>query len=123
VRYSLPGGAQETGETLQQAVIRECQEEIACTIETQDILYVADFFKYKAVPQPHTRHQLEILFQCSVPESYTPRNGTKPDKHQVAVEWLELHDLAKIVLSPRQLISLLHGIGQNGQAVYAGSID
>ena len=123
VCYALPGGAQETGETLREALIRECREEIGCTIKLQDILHVADYFKYKPLPQPSTRHQLEILFQCDVPESYRPQNGPKPDKHQIAVVWIDLQELDRYRLSPQGIAPLLENLGQNEQAVYAEAID
>ena len=41
--YGLPGGGQENGETLVEALIRECQEEISATIEVKDVLYIRDY--------------------------------------------------------------------------------
>jgi 8-oxo-dGTP diphosphatase len=44
-RYCLPGGSPHPGETLLQALQRECAEEIGCVIDVLDLLHVADFYK------------------------------------------------------------------------------
>ncbi|WP_246521350.1 NUDIX domain-containing protein [Ornithinibacillus massiliensis] len=37
----LPGGGQEPGETLKEAVIRECREEIGVKVEVNELLFVS----------------------------------------------------------------------------------
>ena len=59
VRYTLPGGALESGETLHQAVIRECEEEINTAVEAYDVLHIADFFIPKFKPEPYWQINLE----------------------------------------------------------------
>lgn len=36
--YILPGGGQEHGETLKEAVVRECLEETGLQVETEELL-------------------------------------------------------------------------------------
>lgn len=43
VIYSLLGGGQESGESIHEALIRECMEEISAAIEIGDILFVRDY--------------------------------------------------------------------------------
>lgn len=107
IRYTLPGGAQETGETLQQALQRECLEEIATEVQADKIIHIRDFFKRKSLPEPHIRHQLEILFECRISESYIPKSGSKPDKHQIGIEWIAIDELSSHTLSPGFLSDLL----------------
>ncbi len=40
--WSLPGGAVELGETLQEAIVREVQEEIGLTVEVVELVAVLD---------------------------------------------------------------------------------
>jgi len=122
IRYTLPGGALESGETLHQAVIRECIEEINTSVEAFDVLHIADFFIPKLEPQPYTRHQLEILIQCQTPKNYKPNSGTEPDKHQVGVEWVALDDLAQTTISPHFFAELLMNLTSKQHKVYIGSV-
>jgi len=122
IRYTLPGGALESGETLHQAVIRECIEEINTPVEAFDVLHIADFFIPKLEPQPYTRHQLEVLIQCQTPENYILNSGSEPDKHQVGVEWIALSGLAKITVSPHFFAELLIHLEAKKHKVYVGSV-
>ncbi|BCG65220.1 MAG: 8-oxo-dGTP diphosphatase [Methyloprofundus sp.] len=122
IRYTLPGGALESGETLHQAVMRECIEEIDTTVEAYDVLHIADFFIPKLKPQPYTRHQLEVLIQCQVPDDYIPCCGPDPDKHQVDVAWLDLNTLEDHTISPNFFGELLLKLNSKQHQVYVGSV-
>lgn len=88
-RFVLPGGAPEVNETLEQGLQRECREEIGTSVQVVELLHVADLFRPRSNEPSITRHQLEMVFCCEVPETYEPRNGSHPDKHQVDVIWLD----------------------------------
>jgi ADP-ribose pyrophosphatase YjhB (NUDIX family) len=121
-RYALPGGAQNLGETLAQALNRECQEEIDTSVEIVRLLHIADFFKHRDTDPPSRRHLLEILFECTVPSGYTPRSGYRPDKHQIGVVWMPVANLPAVKLVPASLTTYLSESGGDA-AVYLGEID
>ena len=120
-RYSLPGGAQEPGETLAEALIRECREEIGTDVRVRELLHVADYFKPRETVPPSQRQVVELVFSCDVPRDYRPHNGHRPDRRQVEVTWVPLPSLHQLPLVPRSLIAVLTQPQRSG--VYLGTID
>ena len=119
-RYALPGGAQEHGERLTDALQRECKEEIGTRVEVIDLLFVGDYFKLRQTTPPTRRQLLEFLFACSVETDYQPRNGPRPDKHQVDVLWVPVNRLEEINLVPADYVKLLAKQGRS--RVYVGQL-
>ena len=122
-RFALPGGGQDLGETLEQALHRECMEEIGTRVKIGDLVYVADYFKPRDTNPRSTRQLVEFLFDCTVPDDYAPINGYHPDKHQVEVVWARLTELADMPLYPRSLTTYLAGSRESTGTVYLGTID
>ena len=120
--FALPGGSQDAGETLHEALERECFEELGARVEIQDLLHVADFFKEKRTDPPSTRHQVEFLFNCSLPPDYRPRNGPKPDRTQIEVVWVPLGDLPGLVFYSASMSPLLEYLSNRYRDVYLGLI-
>lgn len=121
-RFVLPGGAQDAGETLGAALQRECLEEIGCEVTVKGLLYVADFFKPRSRSPGAFRQQVEYLFQCAVPNQYTARNGSRPDKHQTSVDWVSIRQLSSIEIFPACITELLSTDNLAAHPIYLGEI-
>lgn len=121
--YTLPGGGQDVSETLEQALLRECEEEIGATVEIGPLLSVADFFKQRDTAYPSVRHLIEFHFACALPQDYRPVSGAHPDKHQVDVVWLPLSELSQVALFPKDLGRHLQSLAASVSLGYLGVID
>ena len=121
-RFALPGGGQDTGESLHEALQRECEEEIGTRVEIGPMLHVADFIKLRDTDPPTRRHVLDLLFLCQVPEGYEPRNGPSPDKHQVEVIWAELIQLGEMPLFPPYLADCISRLDESQRPLYLGRV-
>jgi len=122
-RFALPGGAQDPGESLIDALNRECLEEIGSAVEMPELVHVADFIKLRDTQPPTHRHVVDFLFRCTLGDDYLPRNGPKPDRHQVEVLWVELAALQQTPLFPHYLSSCIPGLVDADRTFYLGKFD
>jgi 8-oxo-dGTP diphosphatase len=121
-RYALPGGGQDRGETLHECLLRECCEEIATKVSIVGLAHVANAFKPLDAKMVSYRQQVEFIFHCEVPKNYRPRQGHRPDKNQVGVEWVSLSRLDKIDLRPRGMATLIRRAAAGKSPIYAGTL-
>lgn len=120
--YLFPGGGQEKGEELKDAVVRECIEEIGVEVAVRDLLFVREYIgkNHQFAEWDHHIHQVEFYFACSVDDNAQFANGTNPDDHQVGVEWVWIADLGDIRVYPHALVEKLQS-GMYGPC-YIGDI-
>ena len=129
VWYCLPGGGQQPGETLEEALLRECQEEIGAAVEIGQIVFARDYIGENhefAAFEPDV-HQVEIMFQCRLAEGERPGRGLAPDSHQTGFEWLDLDRLDDYRFYPAALKDALASLASGGSigpgARYLGDVN
>lgn len=124
--FILPGGGQEYGENLMEAVKRECVEEIGTTVEVGDLIFVRDYIgknhEYAADERERQVHALELMFRCTLPLNCTVQVGDHPDEGQVGVEWLPLSEIMHFRLYPKAIRQHLMELPlhSNPRTVYLG---
>jgi 8-oxo-dGTP diphosphatase len=119
--YYLPGGGQEKFETLEDALKRECLEEIDAKVIVGDLLFVRDYISRNhefAAFDPNF-HQVDFFFECTLETGEIPRNGSNPDSTQLGVHWLPLRELESANFYPAKLKSAL--LARN--RVYLGDVN
>jgi 8-oxo-dGTP diphosphatase len=107
--YYLPGGGQEKFETLENALKRECLEEIDARVIVGDLLFVRDYISRNhefAAFDPNF-HQVDFFFECRLEPDQIPKNGASPDSTQLGVYWLPLSDLETAKFYPSKLKTAL----------------
>jgi ADP-ribose pyrophosphatase YjhB (NUDIX family) len=121
----LPGGGQEPGEPLHEALRRECREEVNAEIEIHDLRYVRDYISTNhefADTEPFT-HQLDMMFFCTLQPGAQVGLGSVPDTGQIDVDWIPLGDLVKARLYPLALARVLASPDAVDTPVYLGDVN
>lgn len=103
--YSLPGGGQDTYETLQEAIVRECREETGYNVVPVrfSALYeeICDNPKTREL-YPDYIHKMYHIFICKLKNEETV-SPTEIDVMQLESEWININDLNKIHILPEFL--------------------
>lgn len=104
--YLLPGGGQNHGETLIQAVQRECLEEIGAAVEVGNLLFVREYISanHELAQFDDSIHQIEFMFACKLLEPVGSQTLSETDAMQTGVEWLKIANLADMRFYPTSLI-------------------
>jgi len=122
--YILPGGGQEHGETLIQALQRECLEEIGCTVDVGRLLWLREYIgrNHEFAEVHKDLHGMELMFECRLPPGAEPRAGTNPDDGQVGLAWLEVRTIGDKLFYPQALKPVLQRPWSDSP-VYLGDVN
>jgi len=125
--YLCPGGGQEHGETFHATLLRECMEEIGCSVEIGELLFIREYVgkNHEHASFDFNVHQVEFYFACQLIQGEkTNFQPTNPDSHQIGLEWVTIKDLSIFRLYPKELKKYLQQYC-NGQVtpIYLGDIN
>jgi 8-oxo-dGTP diphosphatase len=123
--FSFPGGGQEAGETLHQALQRECLEELGIKIEIGTLRYIREYFgeNHEFADHDSEAHQVEFIFICSIATPLPEMSMIKPDPGQVGITWLPVKDLTSYRLYPKFIRALLETAPDLSGPVYLGDVN
>lgn len=118
--YALPGGRQQPGETLHEALQRECVEEIGAKVQIGRLLFVREYVhaRHELAGRGRDQHKVELMFACDLQENASDTDSKDVD--QTAIEWIPLEQLHEVNVFPRRLRQLSALIDSKDAPVYWG---
>ncbi|GGU29132.1 NUDIX hydrolase [Lentzea flava] len=113
--YSIPGGAQDVGETIGRTVIREVKEETGIDVEPTEIIGVYSDPKHViAYTDGEVRQQFSICFRAQ------PTGGElRTSSESSEVHWISRRDLEELNIHPSIRMRIEHGFNEHRDPFFA----
>ncbi len=121
--FVLPGGGQNTGETLHDAIVRECLEETGYTIYPVRFAALCEVIcddESMRVQYPEYIHKMYHIFICGL-HNIAVKIPTEADSMQIGSAWIDINELHHIRLLPKALGANIQKVISGESSVFLGS--
>jgi 8-oxo-dGTP diphosphatase len=122
--YILPGGGQEFGETLIDALHREVREEVGSSIKNTKLVFVREYIgkNHEHSERDKSLHIISHIFTCDIEEEN--KYQLEPDPDQIGLEWIEIKELKNYNFYPKDFIAILMELNaEKRNETYIGDIN
>ncbi len=108
VYWVIPGGGVEEGETRENALMRECFEELGVSVKIRDLILEIDSEKPETLSQKEYFYLVDII-DGVLGSGQGPEFKNNPGySGQYDIEWVKITDLADIDLKPRAIKDVIY---------------
>lgn len=121
--YSLPGGGQNTYETLREAIVRECIEETGYTVTPVRFSALCEEICLSERTKelyPEYIHKMYHIFLCKLENKKTVK-PTEIDDMQIESIWIDINNLDKIHMQPECLNGNIKKLINDDQVMFLGA--
>ena len=119
--YALPGGGQNPGETLMEAVKRELLEETGYSVKPMRLSGIYERVADRPGQDGDGQcHKIYFIFLCRL-LSNKPQKPTEHDKFQIGLEWVDLRDVRTSNMFPHAIRDNISCLITSGETIYIGS--
>ncbi|MFD0819906.1 NUDIX domain-containing protein [Micromonospora zhanjiangensis] len=125
VWYSLPGGRQRFGETLEEALVRECREEIGAEVTPGRLLFVREYIhsRHELAGTGRDQHKVEFYFLAELGTEISAdyvADESVSDEGQQGLCWCSLANLHDLNIFPTGLRQLGNTLNADDAETYWG---
>ncbi len=121
----LPGGGHQWGETMKEALIRECKEELNLDVNPTRLLFARDFIakNHQQTTDDDIFHQAELMFECNVKDFSTLSIGSEPDGENQQIKWINIDELSASDFYPKAIIPYLTQLDTITETIVLGDVN